>query len=395
MTASKAGAVTNNSPTQWHSINWHRIGKNVRRLQVRIVKARQEQKWGKVKVLQRLLTHSFSAKAMAVRRVTENLGSKTPGVDKEVWDSPEKKALAITRLRQLGYKAQPLRRIYIPKTNNQKRGLSIPTMIDRAQQALHLLALDPIAETQADPNSYGFRVERTTADAIDQSFRVLSKNKNPEWVLEGDIRRCFDQISHQWLLANIPMDKVILKKWLKAGYIEKKVFHQTQEGTPQGGIASPVLARLVLNGLEHMLKEKYPTYSSKGKKAKINVVIYADDFIVTSSSKELLEQEIKPMISNFLKERGLELSEEKTKITNVKEGFDFLGQNIRKYKGKLLIKPSKKNIKSFLDKIQQVIKQNYQAKTEIGLWKNTSSLSLKNTRILELNSKTEKEKKNN
>ena len=165
------------------------------------------------------------------------------------------------------------------------------------------------------------------------------------------------------------MDKVILKKWLKAGYIEKKVFHQTQEGTPQGGIASPVLARLALNGLEKMLKEKYPTNSSKGKKAKVNVVIYADDFIVTGDSKELLEAEIKPMIENFLKQRGLELSKEKTKITNVKEGFDFLGQNIRKYKGKLLIKPSKKNIKNFLDKIRLVIKANKQAKTQnlIGL----------------------------
>jgi RNA-directed DNA polymerase len=171
------------------------------------------------------------------------------------------------------------------------------------------------------------------------------------------------------MLANIAMDKVILKKWLKAGYIENYVFHTTQEGTPQGGIASLVLARLVLNGLEKMLKEKYPTYPSKGKKAKVNVVVYADDFVVTSGSRELLITEIKPTIENFLKQRGLELSKEKTKITNVKEGFDFLGQNIRKYKGKLLIKPSKKNIKNFLDKIWLVIKANKQAKTEnlIGL----------------------------
>ena len=171
----------------------------LRRLQARIVKATQEGKWRKVKALQHLLTHSFSGKALAVKRVTENQGKKTPGVDREIWDTPKKKAAAIQSLRQHGYKPQPLRRIYIPKSNGKKRPLGIPTMKDRAMQALYLLALDPVAETQADPNSYGFRKERSCADAIEQIHIVLNNRAGAKWILEGDIRACFDRISHEWL----------------------------------------------------------------------------------------------------------------------------------------------------------------------------------------------------
>ncbi|ETW99292.1 MAG: hypothetical protein ETSY2_41240 [Candidatus Entotheonella gemina] len=173
--------------------------------------------WGKVRALQHLLTHSFSGKAVAVKRVTNNEGKRTPGVDGIIWDTPEKKICAMLKLRQRGYRAQPLRRIYIPKngSTNRFRPLSIPTMYDRAMQALYLLALDPIVETQGDPNSYGFRTERSTADAIEQCFIVLSKKHSAPWIPEGDIRACFDGISHEWLLAHIPMDRVILKKWLK------------------------------------------------------------------------------------------------------------------------------------------------------------------------------------
>jgi RNA-directed DNA polymerase len=157
--------------------------------------ATQEGRWGKVKALQHLLTHSFSGKALAVRRVTENQGKRTPGVDGTTWNTPEQKATAIQRLRQRGYRPQPLRRLYIPKKNGKKRPLSIPVMPCRAMQALYLLALDPIAETLADPNSYGFRPERSTADAIEQCFNVLAKQKSPQWIFEGDIAACFDHAS--------------------------------------------------------------------------------------------------------------------------------------------------------------------------------------------------------
>src|SRR5438876_473422 len=239
--------------TDWHDIDWKSVSHHVRRLQARIVKATKEKRWGKVKALQRLLTHSFSGKALAVRRVTENQGKNTPGVDKETWNTPQKKINAVYSLRQRGYHPQPLRRIYIPKKNGKKRPLGIPVMKCRAMQALYLLALDPIAETTADPNSYGFRPGRSTADAIEACFIALCKGDRAEWILEGDIRSCFDKISHEWLLAHIPMEKTILRKWLKAGYMENRRLYPTEEGTPQGGICSPVIANMALDGLEKLL----------------------------------------------------------------------------------------------------------------------------------------------
>jgi len=224
MTANTFAGAAPHNEVKWHRIDWSVAHRNVRRLQARIVKATQEGKWGKVKALQHLLTHSFSGKALAVRRVTENQGKTTPGVDKDIWDTPEKKAQAVYTLKQRGYHPQPLRRVYIPKSNNKLRPLSIPSMKDRAMQVLYLLALGPIAETTGDRNSYGFRPERSTADAIEQCFNVLSHNYSAQWVLEGDIKACFDGISHPWLEAHIPMDKSILNKWLKAGYIDKQVF---------------------------------------------------------------------------------------------------------------------------------------------------------------------------
>ena len=224
-------------------------------------------------------------------------------------------------------------------------------------QALHLLALDPVAETTADRNSYGFRQQRSCADAIQQCFNALT-DANTQWILEGDIRSCFDKISHDWLMAHVPMDRAILRKWLKSGYVDQHIFHETMEGTPQGGIVSPALANCALDGLERVLKEKYPSRrpvkSFGGKNPSVNFIRYADDFIVTSKSKELLERDIKPLIERFLQERGLELSPTKTVITYVKDGFDFLGQNVRRYPdGKRRIKPSKKNVKTFLDDVRR------------------------------------------
>ena len=234
----------------WLRTEWHHIEKDVRRLQVRIAKATQEGRWGKVKALQHLLTRSYYGKMLAVKRVTENRGKRTPGIDGKIWSTPAAKLKGALALRHRGYQPQPLRRIYIPKSNGKKRPLGIPTMRDRAMQSLWKLALEPVAETQADPNSYGFRPERSAADAIAHCFNALAKRTSATWVLEGDIRGCFDNISHDWLLRNITMDKVVLRKWLEAGYVEKGTLFATEAGTPQGGIISPVLANLTLDGLE-------------------------------------------------------------------------------------------------------------------------------------------------
>lgn len=348
---------------EWHQIDWVQVHRNVRRLQARIVKATKEGRWGKVKALQRLLTHSYSGKALAVNRVTENQGRKTPGVDGKTWSSPESKSQAVTSLKQRGYKPLPLRRIYIPKANGKKRPLGIPTMKDRAMQALYLLALDPIAETKADLNSYGFRKDRSCADAIGACYIALGNLASAQWVLEGDIKGCFDNISHDWMLQNVPTDKRILKKWLRAGYIEKSSLFPTEAGSPQGGIISPVLANMTLDGLETLLWKKFPDTRRKNAegvwkayKPKVNLVRYADDFVITGATKELLENEVKPLVEEFLSTRGLVLSQEKTKITHIEEGFDFLGQNIRKYNGKILIKPSKKNVLKHLKGIREIVK---------------------------------------
>ena len=348
----------------WNSIDWNQCHENVRKLQARIVKAAKEGRWGKVKALQRLLTTSFSGKALAVKRVTSNKGRNTPGVDGEIWSSPEDKSKGMLSLRRRGYHPAPLRRIYIPKSNGKRRPLGIPTLHDRAMQALYLLALDPVSETTADPNSYGFRPRRSTADAIEQCFKVLAQTNRAQWVLEGDIRGCFDNISHDWLMTNIPMDKVILRKWLNAGYMESNAWFATHEGTPQGGIISPVLANMTLDGLESLLVKQFPRELKRGGKRhylKVNMVRYADDFIITGSSRELLEQEVLPLVVAFMSERGLELSPEKTVITHIDQGFDFLGQNVRKYNGKLLIKPSQKNVKAFLLKVRSLIKKHRMA----------------------------------
>lgn len=348
----------------WRVIDWHKVHQEVRRLQARIVKAVQENRWGKVKSLQHLLTHSFSGQALAVRRVTENQGKWTPGVDGEIWDTPEKKAQAIRRLRQHGYRAQPLRRVYIDKSSgNGQRPLGIPCMIDRAFQMLYKLALDPIAEATGDPNSYGFRLGRSTADAIGQCFLNLCRKTSAEWILEADLRACFDTISHQWLLNNIPIDRHMLTQWLKAGVIDRHVFQPTRAGAPQGSPISPVIANLTLDGMERCLQENLPRKTAEGINLKVHLTRFADDFIVTCNSYEILRQQVIQLLERFLNERGLEMSKEKTRITHIDEGFDFLGQNIRKYNGKLLIKPSRKSIKAFLTKVRTTIKANKQTTT--------------------------------
>lgn len=361
--------ITSSQQQNWESIPWDLCVIMVKKLQVRIAKATKDKKWRKVKSLQWLLTHSFSAKAIAVKRVVENKGGKTPGIDGIVLKTPRQKASLILDLKRKGYRAKPLRRIYIPKASgSSKRPLGIPTIKDRAMQALYTLALIPIAETTADPCSYGFRLERSCADAMEHCFKVLSKSNSPEWILEGDIKGCFDNINHKWLLNNIPIDKSILTQWLEAGYIESKKLFPTESGTPQGGIISPILSNMTLDGLATRLKEKFGN-----RPIGINLVRYADDFIVSAKTKECLEERIKPLIIEFLAESGLQLSLEKTRTTHISEGFDFLGQNVRKYKcgryrQKLLIKPSKGNIKTFLWKIRQTIRK-YRSIDQVSLIK--------------------------
>jgi RNA-directed DNA polymerase len=344
----------------WKGIDWPQCYHNVRRLQARIVKATKQGRWGKVKALQWLLTHSHSGKALAVRRVTENQGKKTPGVDMVTWPTPDDKARAIEALQRRGYQPKPLRRLYIPKANGKKRALGIPTMKDRAMQALHLLALEPISETCADTHSYGFRPERSTADALEHSYLLFAHLNAPQWILEGDIRGCFDEISHDWLIANVPTDVVVLRKWLKAGYREGGQLFPTEAGTPQGGIISPTLANWALDGLqEHLALSCGRRFTRDRRRISpaVNLVRYADDFIITGFSKEWLEDEVKPRVQAFLAERGLELSPSKTRITKITDGFDFLGQNIRQYKNRVQCKPAKANIKKFLDKVRLLIKR--------------------------------------
>jgi len=354
--------------TCWEEIDWQKARAYVKKLQMRIVKAQKEGHYSKVKSLQWLLTHSFYAKALAVKRVTSNSGKRTSGVDHELWLTPQAKFNAISKLNRRGYRPQPLRRHYIPKKNGKMRPLSIPTMTDRAMQTLYKFSLEPIAETYADPNSYGFRIGRSTHDAIEQCFTDLNKGKSPKWILEGDIKGCFDHISHQWLLENIPMDTQILEKWLKCGYVETQKLFPTDEGTPQGGTISPTLMNMTLDGLERLLHDRLPTRKKVNGKThcnKMNFVRYADDFIITGESPEFLREKVLPIVREFLTERGLQLSEEKTVITHIGEGFDFLGKNIRKYNGKLLIKPCKSTVRSFLGKVRDIIKSSKSIKQEI------------------------------
>lgn len=229
--------------------------------------------------------------------------------------------------------------------------------------------MEPVAETTADRISFGFRRYRSPEDAREYAFSVLSRRDSPQWILEGDIKSCFDKISHQWMIENIPADKRILKEFMKCGYVEKGQLFPTEEGSPQGGAISPTYANMVLDGLESMILDKYwgsrvkKTFSVKHNRHKVHVVRFADDFIVTASDRESL-LDIKEMIAIFLGQRGLKLSEEKTVITHIDDGFDFLGWNFRKFKGKLIIKPSHKSMSKITKKLSGIVKENHASKQE-------------------------------
>lgn len=342
----------------WRSIDWDKAWREVKRLQIRIAKAEKEGEHGKVKSLQWMLSHSFHAKALAVKRVTSNKGKNTPGIDGVLWKTPQLKLNAVFSLKQRGYKAKPLRRIYIPKKNGKKRPLSIPTMYDRAMQALYKLALAPVAEMTADKNSYGFREERSCADAAAAAFNALSKPNSATWIALCDITGCYDNISKSWLMDNIPIEKRILRQWLNAGYVDKGVKYPSTKGTPQGGIISPCLANMTLDGLEEAIRRAVP------RRSRVNFIRYADDFIVTGKSKAILILYVLPAIKAFLQPRGLELSEEKTKIVHIKDGFTFLGQTFRKHGKKLHITPAKEGVLSLMQKVGTLIRKSWNAPME-------------------------------
>lgn len=346
--------------TNWHSINWKKANQTVRNLRQRIFRATQQGDWKKVRSLQKLMLRSRSNILVSVRRVTQvNQGRRTPGVDKVVVKTPAARGKLVDELAALTpWRAKPARRIYIPKANGKQRPLGIPAIKDRCLQAMVKNALEPSWEAQFEGISYGFRPGRGCHDAIQKIFGLATPNKNKKWVLDADIKGAFDNISHECLLetlGEVP-GKELIRQWLKAGYMEEEVLHDTEAGTPQGGVISPLLANIALHGMEQALGVKYGSDGSvRSKRA---VVRYADDFVVFCETQEDA-QKAQEILTEWLSKRGLTLSWEKTRIVHLTEGFDFLGFNVRHYKStqnrwgwKLLTKPSTKSVQKLRDKLK-------------------------------------------
>ena len=319
----------------WQTLPWKQFQRNVFRLQQRIYQAARRGDWQQVHNLQRLLLRSWSARCLAVRQVTQdNRGKRTPGVDGVARLTPKQRLALARDLRDLsGWTVDPIRRIYIPKLGKtEKRGLGIPTMSDRAMQALVKLALEPEWEASFEPNSYGFRPGRSAHDAIEAIFRFISRK--PKYVLETDVEKCFDRISHAALLAKLNTIKPIsrlVRDWLKAGIVDSGELLFPEAGTPQGGVISPLLANIALHGLEEVLTQVAPG------KPKVGVIRYADDLVIIHPDLEVLKQ-LKECAEVWLAEVGLRLKASKTRITHTLDlyegrvGFDFLGFNIRQYR---------------------------------------------------------------
>ena len=356
---------------KWEYQDWSLIYKRVRNLRRRIYRNTQQKKWNQVRSLMKLMLRSQANLLLSISRVTEiNKGRKTAGIDgQKVLTNPGREKLYKEMSTFSPWKAKPVKRVLIPKFNGNKRPLGIPVIKDRIMQSMVKNALEPSWETRFEWNNYGFRPGRSTHDAIDQCHRRLMKGMD-KWVLDADIKGAFDNISHDFLInkmGNIPGLELI-KQWLKAGYVENEVFNPTYSGTPQGGIISPLLANIALDGLGEFLsvyvKVKEYKSSPKAKRQRIikqklprfGFCRYADDFIVTAESKEDLKN-LLPDIKRWLSKRGLQFNLEKTKIINCDEGFNFLGFNIRQYNGHCITKPEKAKTLNFLQRIRDWLKK--------------------------------------
>lgn len=339
--------------TDWQHADWRNANRQVRNLRRRIFRATRQGDWKRVHSLQKLMLRSYSNRLLAVRRVTQvNHGKRTPGVDQVLVKTPKARGKLVDNLATYQpWRTIPAKRVYIPKASGTLRPLGIPSIRDRALQAMVKNALEPSWEARFEATSYGFRPGRGCHDAIAQLFNLLNPRTRMKWVVDADIHGAFDNIDHNALLRTIGdvPGRELIRQWLKAGYVEGSRWHPTETGTPQGGVISPLLANIALHGMETAIGI---TRSRRGTLSSNHAVVrYADDFVVTCTTREEAQQAIDRLIP-WLAERGLTLSEEKTRIVHIKDGFDFLGFNIRQYDAPytkkrgvvLLIKPSRASV---------------------------------------------------